>query len=251
MSSQTDNTENQTQDYNFEEFMTKIGVTFSNTDLLREALTHRSYLNESEEKGIDHNERLEFLGDAVLELITTEYLFELYPDRPEGELTSFRAALVRTESLATEAKSLNYGDFILMSKGEEATGGRKRQYILANTFEAVLGAIYLDQGLPVCRTFLERVLLPKTAEIVEKRLDIDPKSKLQEIAQEELRHTPSYSLIFEEGPDHDKIFTMAVVINDSQFGEGKGKSKQEAEQNAANSALANWAKLVEKYNQSQ
>ncbi len=248
------NTTNDTQQplaEQLNEFMAEIGVDFEDHSLLQEALTHRSYLNESSDKNLYHNERLEFLGDAVLELVTTEFLYERYPERPEGELTSFRAALVRTESLALEAKQLNYGKYILMSRGEEATGGRDRQYILANTFESVLGAMYLDKGLDTCRIFLQRILLPKTQEIVEKRLDIDPKSKLQEIAQEQLKHTPSYELITEEGPDHDKVFTMAVVVDNFQFGQGKGKSKQEAEQNAANFALDNWQIQVKKYSTTQ
>jgi ribonuclease-3 len=233
------------------EFSKNIKVSFKNLDLLREALTHRSYLNElnGEQAELQHNERLEFLGDAVLELITTEYLFEQYPQRPEGDLTSFRAALVRTESLAHEAKKLNYGKYVFMSRGEEATGGRERPYILANTFEAVLGAIYLDQGIATASKFVTRILLPKINEIVEKRLDIDAKSKLQEISQEQLRVTPTYTLVDEVGPDHDKIFTMAVVIDSVEFGQGKGKSKQEAEQNAAENALKNWSTLLKQNTQ--
>lgn len=228
-------------------FSKQIKVEFKSYELLKEALTHRSFINESAEKDNNHNERLEFLGDAVLELVTTEYLFEQYPGRPEGELTSFRAALVRTESLADTAAELGYGEYIFMSNGEEATGGRERPYILANTFEAVLGAIYLDSGYAHCVEFLQRVLLPKTAEIVEKRLDIDPKSKLQEVAQEELRYTPTYELIDSSGPDHDKTFIMAANVNGMEFGKGEGKSKQEAEQRAAQDTLDRWADLSKKY----
>jgi ribonuclease-3 len=221
-----------------------IGIHFNNEDLLKTALTHRSYLNENFGNDISNNERLEFLGDAVLELITTEYLFLKYPDRAEGELTSFRSALVKTTSLGETALELGIGDFILMSKGEEVTGGRKRPYILANTFEAVLGAIYLDQGYDVAKEYVIIKLLPKIDAIIKDRLDIDPKSKLQELSQEVLNFTPIYELVTAEGPDHDKSFSMAVKVLDRTFGEGKGKSKQEAEQNAAQDALDNWKELV-------
>lgn len=221
-----------------------LGINFNNSDLLKTALTHRSYLNENFGNDLSNNERLEFLGDAVLELITTEYLFLNYPDRAEGELTSFRSALVKTSSLGETALELGLGDHILMSKGEEVTGGRKRPYILANTFEAVLGAIYLDQGYGIAKKFVITKLLPKIDAIIKDRLDIDPKSKLQELSQEVLNFTPIYELLTAEGPDHDKSFSMAVKILDRKFGEGKGKSKQEAEQNAAQNALDNWKELV-------
>lgn len=228
----------------------KLEITFRNPAWLKEALIHRSFINENRGKTLRHNERLEFLGDAVLELAVTEFLYNQYPERSEGELTSFRAALVRTESLAAEAEKLDLGSFLFMSKGEEHTGGRKRIYILANTFEAVLGAIYLDQGYQSCLSFLQKVLLPKMADIVEKRLDIDAKSKLQEIAQENLRVTPTYVVVSESGPDHDKYFTMGVTLNSVQFGSGTGRSKQEAEQQAAQNTLENWQKLYEKYTKS-
>lgn len=228
----------------------KVGITVKNPNYYIESLTHRSYVNENREASANHNERLEFLGDAVLELLTTEFLFNKYPDRPEGDLTSFRAALVRTESLAETAAKLGYGELILMSRGEEATGGRERPYILANTFEAVLGAIYQDLGLETCQQFLERELLPKIDGIVEHRLDIDPKSRLQELAQEIMRFTPAYNLISAEGPDHDKVFTMSVMIDGQEFGTGSGKSKQEAEQNAAGFALTNWQEQYQKYQDS-
>lgn len=227
-------------------FCEQIGVTIQNLTLLTEALTHRSYVNENRGRNIQHNERLEFLGDAVLELVSTEFLFSKYPDRPEGELTSFRAALVRTESLAETAAKMKYGEYIYMSKGEESTGGRSRPYILANTFEAVIGAIYLDQGYDASRDFLNRVLLPKIDEIVANRLDVDPKSKLQEVAQEMLKATPVYELVNEAGPDHDKTFTMRVILADKEVAQGDGKSKQEAEQSAARKALANWGDLYPK-----
>lgn len=234
---------------NIEDAQKKLGVEFKDPALLKVALTHRSYLNES--KGItEHNERLEFLGDAVLELITTEYLFSTLPDRAEGELTSFRAALVRTESLAEVSTNLKIGENIFMSKGEEATGGRTRPYILANTFEALLGAMYKDQGYDLPKKFVLENLIPKIDKIIELRLDIDNKSKLQEISQEELKITPVYELAGENGPDHDKTFEMSVLIGEIVFGKGKGANKQEAAQNAAKEALENWEPLAKKYRES-
>lgn len=225
----------------------KIGIKIKNLETLKVALTHRSYLNEHRRYNIEHNERLEFLGDAVLELLVSRHLFDNYPNKAEGELTSFRAATVRTESLYEEAKKINLGAFIFMSKGEEKTGGRKRPYILANTFEALLGAIYLDQGLTSVEKFLKRVLYYKIPEIIENRLDIDNKSKLQEISQEILKETPTYAILKTTGPDHAKKFTSRVLIKDKDFGQGQGASKQEAEQDAANQALENWKHLIAKY----
>lgn len=230
---------NQEEKLKLEEFARKLKVEFKNYKLLQEALTHRSVLNELREQGRESNERLEFLGDAVLELITTEFLFNKYPNRPEGDLTSFRAAVVRTESLAETALKLNYSTYLYMSKGEEATGGRTRPYILANSFEAVLGAIYLDQGYETAKTFVTSALLHKLDKIVINRLDIDNKSKLQEVAQELLKQTPTYEVIEESGPDHDKEFKVKVLIGEKEYGSGEGKSKQEAEQNAAQDALEN------------
>jgi ribonuclease III len=227
--------------------MQKLGFEFIKPELLTEAITHRSYLNEIRHEGNRHNERMEFLGDAVLELVVTDHLFRLFPDRPEGELTSFRAALVRTESLAEEAKSLEIGEFMLMSRGEANSGGRNRPYILANCFEAIIGAIYLDQGYAAAAEFIHTQLLPKLDRIVAERLDIDPKSKLQEVAQEELKSTPIYQLTGETGPDHDKTFEMAVIIAGQQWEVGSGHSKQEAEQQAAAKVLQNWADLYQKY----
>lgn len=227
-----------------EKFEGILQIKFKDKNLLRRSLTHRSYLNENHGKNLKSNERLEFLGDAVLEIITTEYLFTKYPDNPEGDLTSFRSALVKTTSLGETALELGFGEFLFMSNGEEATGGRERPYILANTYEAVLGAIHLDQGYAVAKDFVERTLLPKLDQIVRDRLDIDAKSKLQEIAQEVLSYTPIYELVKHHGPDHDKEFEMAVKISGKEFGRGRGKSKQEAEQNAAQSALDNWEQLT-------
>ncbi len=223
----------------------KLSINFDNQDLIKEALTHRSYINENSDGS--HNERLEFLGDAVLELVVTELLFENYPDFPEGTLTSFRAALVRTESLAEEAEKISLGDSLFMSYGEEATGGRTRPYILANAMEALIGAIYLDKGYKEAKDFIAKYIYHKIDNIVENRLDIDSKSKLQEIAQEELRITPTYVLLNEEGPDHNKTFTMAVQIGENILTEGSGDSKQKAEQVAATNALEQWDKLKDKF----
>lgn len=229
------------------QFCKKIGVKIKNLELFKTALTHRSFLNENRKVTIEHNERLEFLGDAVLELLVSRYLFENYPPKSEGELTSFRAATVRTESLFEEAKKLDLGKYIFMSKGEEKTGGRERPYILANTFEAIIGAIFLDQGIAVTRKFLAKYLYYKIAKIIQNRLDIDNKSKLQEISQEILKETPVYEILKSTGPDHEKKFTTRVIIKEKDFGHGIGQSKQVAEQNAARSALENWKFLIAKY----
>ncbi len=225
----------------------RIKIQFKDPEMLRNALVHRSFVNESKEQGIKHNERLEFLGDAVLELLVTQYLFEHYAERSEGDLTSFRAATVKTESLAESSDEIGLGEYIFMSKGEESTGGRKRPYILANTFEALLGAIYLDQGLEIAKTFLIQNLFPKIAVIVANRLDIDSKSKLQEVAQEQLNFTPIYEMVSSDGPDHLKVFEMAVRIGDHRFATGRGKSKQEAEQDAATNTLENWENLKKQF----
>lgn len=220
---------------------TRIGITFKDKNILKQALIHRSFINEaSDREQLCHNERIEFLGDAILELIITEYLYNTYPEYKEGELTSFRAATVRTTSLAATAEDLGLGEFVYMSKGEEHTGGRHRPYILANTFEAMLGAIYLDQGLETVKGFLHNILIPKIRNIVEQRLDIDNKSKLQEISQELTGLTPSYHLLSATGPDHAKTFVMSVKIGEHTFGEGNGRNKQEAEEKAAHQAINNW-----------
>lgn len=219
------------------EFIKTLGVNYKDISYYQEAFTHRSFLNEKRDNSVRHNERLEFLGDAVLELIITQHLFSSYPDRPEGELTSFRAAIVRTDSLAKHARNLGYGKYLMMSKGEEATGGKDKDYLLANTYEAVLGAIYLDLGYKEAQSFVKLDLIPDIEDIVNNRLDIDSKTKFQEIAQALYKVTPIYQVISEEGPDHDKIFTMAVMINEKELGRGKGPSKQKAEEEAASMAL--------------
>jgi ribonuclease-3 len=225
----------------------RIKVQFHDQSLLKTALIHRSYLNEVRDQKLENNERLEFLGDAVLELLVTGFLFENYPDRSEGDLTSFRAATVKTESLAQTAELIGLGEYLYMSKGEERTGGRNRPYILANTFEALLGALYLDQGIEAAKTFLEQNLFGKIEAIVKNRLDIDSKSKLQELAQERFGFTPVYQMVNAEGPDHLKTFEMAVKIGEHSFATGSGKSKQEAEQAAAANALKDWERLAKQY----
>jgi ribonuclease-3 len=201
------------------------------------AFTHRSYLNEHPGYKNPSNERLEFLGDAVLQLLSSEYLFNSYPESPEGDLTNFRAAIVCTSSIGAEAKRLGYGEFLLLSNGEEATGGRDREYILANTFEAVLGAMYLENGLEHCREFVTRELLYKIKDIVKNKTYKDAKSKFQEKAQEKFGVTPVYKVIESWGLDHEKTFKVGVLLDDKQYGEGQGKSKQKAEQKAAKTAI--------------
>lgn len=218
-------------------FEDKLGVVFKKKDILVQALTHRSYLNENPHFSVGHNERLEFLGDAVLELIVTEHLFELYPDKPEGELTSLRAALVNAEMLARAASPLGINDFLLLSRGERKDTGRARHYILANAFEAIVGAIYVDQGYDVCHDFIHRTLIPRLSEVLEKRLWKDPKSTFQEEAQDKLGITPSYRVMKEVGPDHQKKFQVGVYLGNTLIAEGSGLSKQEAEVDAAQKAL--------------
>lgn len=222
---------------NFSKLEKVIRVTFTEKKHLLSAITHRSYLNEHKEAEQEHNERLEFLGDAVLELVVTDYLFIKYPEKPEGELTAVRAALVNTVSLSDAAAKLGLNEFLLMSKGEAKDTGRARQYILANAFEACIGAIYIDQGYDSAEKFIAEQLFSKTDRIVEKRLWQDPKSRFQELSQDKTSITPSYELVSQAGPDHDRIFTVGIYIKDEKVAEGKGCSKQEAEQDAAENAL--------------
>lgn len=214
----------------------KLGLAFNDLGILTEALTHRSYLNENRTAG-NHNERLEFLGDAVLELAVTRFLFDRFPNKPEGDLTAYRAALVNTFSLADEAERLGVNDMLLLSKGERKDTGRARQIILANAFEAILGAIYLDQGYEAAEAFLSINLYPKIDEVIAKRTWQDAKSHFQEIAQDRKSVTPTYKTLSETGPDHDKLFTVGVFLGSEKIAEGDGKSKQEAEQAAATAAL--------------
>lgn len=220
------------------QFEKKIKVRFLNKDLLKEALTHRSYLNENPTWPLSHNERLEFLGDAVLELVATEFLFKKFPKKPEGELTNLRAALVNAMMLASVAKETDINNFILLSRGEARDTGRARAYILADAFEALVGAIYLDGGYGAAQKMIKRFLLHRTQEVLEKKLFRDPKSLFQEKAQEVLGITPTYQVIKEWGPDHDRHFILGVYLGEELAGEGEGPSKQIAQQNAAGAALA-------------
>jgi len=221
----------------------KLGIHFKNRDLLLEALTHRSYLNERPDWHLDHNERLEFLGDAVLELIVTEYLFKNYKD-PEGILTAWRAALVNSTMLAEISKKLGLNDYVLLSQGERKDNGRARQYILANALEAIIGAVYLDRGYKETEKFIEKNILPEFPRIIDQKLYKDAKSLFQEQAQERKGVTPSYKVLDEWGPDHSKTFKVGVYLNDELAGTGFGPSKQEAQQKAAEDALhkKEWAK---------
>lgn len=219
-----------------EEHAKALGLNFNNIELLTEALTHRSYLNEN--KTADkHNERLEFLGDAVLELASTHFLFTKFPHKPEGDLTAYRAALVNTVSLAESAKLLGLNDMLALSKGEAKDTGRARDIILANAYEAVLGAIYLDQGYEQAEAFVARTLYPKIDSIIENRAYQDAKSRFQEVAQDKKGITPAYRTLSEDGPDHDKKFTVGAFLGEEKIAEGEGKSKQEAEQAAAQASL--------------
>ncbi len=214
----------------------KIGIKFEDEAMLRGAFIHRSYLNEHKGSKFESNERLEFLGDAVLELVVTEYLYKNYPN-PEGELTNWRSALVKGEMLAKIARELHLGEYLFLSKGEEKSGGREKDYLLANTFEALIGAIYLELGYKKAQKFITDFLLVHLEEILETGSHVDAKSKLQEVAQEKVGVTPNYQLESSEGPDHDKTFTMAAYIGERMVGKGKGGSKQTAEQAAAADAL--------------
>lgn len=215
-----------------------IDFVFKNKNLLKEAITHRSYLNENPSWSIPHNERLEFLGDAVLELAVTKNLFNVYPDEPEGQLTSIRAALVNYQMLAQVARSISLENHILLSRGEAKDVGRAREIILANAMEALIGAIYLDKHYGEAEKFIVRFLIePHLEKIVENGLYRDPKSQLQEIVQEKLKMTPHYEVLEEWGPDHKKIFKTGVFFGDKLAAEGEGYSKQESEVEAAKRAL--------------
>lgn len=215
----------------------KLKIKFKNKDLLTQAFIHRSYLNENPKFEMSHNERLEFLGDAVLELAVTEYLFQKYTQKPEGELTSWRAALVNAKILSRIAKGLEFNDFLLLSRGETKEIGKARQYILANTFEAFVGSLYLDRGYEICRKFIEKYVVSELPVIIESELYKDAKSNFQEKAQEETGITPIYKALKEWGPDHAKHFTIGVFLKDELVAEGEGFSKQEAEEEAAKKAL--------------
>ncbi len=226
----------------FTDFEKKTKISFKDKNLLKQAFIHRSYINENPSAGMHHNERLEFLGDAVLELIVTDYLYKKYPTYTEGELTALRSALVNAITISDVAQRAGMNDYLLLSKGESKDNGKARQYILANTYEAYVGAIFMDQGYDPVERFVADTLLIHTDEIVAKKLWRDAKSLVQEKAQEFEEVTPSYKVLSEAGPDHDKHFTVGIMFGSNLIAEGKGKSKQEAEQQAANNALKakNW-----------
>lgn len=221
----------------FNSLARELGLPFKNLDVLAEALTHRSYLNEHHEHTGNHNERLEFLGDAVLELAVTNFLFRKFPTNPEGDLTSYRAALVNTTSLASVARALGINDFLLLSKGESRDHGRARDVILADAFEAIIGAIYLDSGYAAAETFIAKHLYSKIEDVIAKRSFVDAKSRFQELAQEKRGITPNYETVSEKGPDHAKLFTVGIFIGREEIARGEGQSKQEAEQKAAEAGL--------------
>jgi ribonuclease-3 len=218
------------------ELESKIDLKFKNKNNLLQALTHRSYLNENPKWGQEHNERLEFLGDAVLELVVTEYLYKTYPN-PEGELTNWRAALVNAVTLSKITAEFDLNDYVLLSKGEARDTGRARQYILANAMESLIGAIYLDQGYEASEKFISKFILKELPGIIENQLYRDAKSLFQEKAQEKVGVTPTYEVIKEWGPDHARNFQVGVFLEKEMIGVGDGPSKQEAQQVAASDAL--------------
>jgi ribonuclease-3 len=221
----------------FKTFEQSLHLSFIDASLLRQAFTHRSYLNEHRGEKGGHNERLEFLGDAVLELIATRFLYDKFPNENEGELTAYRAALVNAVTCGEVALAIGMNDYLLLSRGESKDGGRARSILLANAFEALVGAIYLDQGYDTVQAFVATHLLPKINEILQKKLWQDSKSLLQEKVQEHEGVTPTYKVLSESGPDHDKEFVVGVYAREGLIAQGSGKSKQEAEQTAAQKAL--------------
>ena len=223
-----------------EDFQAQIDVSFNNIGLLEQAFIHRSYLNEHPKLGLEHNERLEFLGDAVLELVVTDFLYRNYPN-PEGDLTNWRSALVKTESLASVAKKLNISPYFKLSRGESKGNDRSHALISANAIEAIIGAIYLDQGYDAAKDFITREIISSLTQILADGTWMDPKSKFQELAQNQFGMTPNYKVMEENGPDHDKTFTVGVYVGDRLFGKGNGSSKQAAQQVAAAAALESLA----------
>ena len=223
--------------HDFSKFEKKLKIKFKNKDLLTQAFIHRSYLNENPKFHLYHNERLEFLGDAVLELAVTEELFQKYPKKSEGELTNWRAALVNAKMLFKTAQDLDFNSFLLLSRGEAKELGKARQYILANTFESFIGSLYLDQGYEVCQKFIKKHLIKELPEIIETRSFKDVKSLFQEQAQERASVTPTYRVLEESGPDHARHFVIGVFLKDELVAQGSGFSKQEAQEKAAKKAL--------------
>ncbi len=226
-----------TPEPDFKKLQTKIAVKFKDPEMLKQAFIHRSYLNENRGCPLDHNERLEFLGDAVMELIVTEHLYKNYPN-PEGELTNWRSSLVNGRMISSVAKKLGFEDYLYLSHGEQRDEGRARDLILANCFEAVIGAIYLDQGFDAAQRFIHTNLVGELPKIIEDQLYRDPKSQFQEMSQEKSGITPNYKVLSETGPDHNKHFVVGAYINDEKVGEGTGPSKQAAQITAAADALA-------------
>lgn len=221
----------------YKALMENIKLDFKNLELLDLAFVHKSYLNEHRNLKKEHNERLEFLGDAVLELIVTEYLYKKFPQKGEGDLTNWRSALVKGRHLAEISIELELGLYLYLSRGEERSGGRKKNYLLANTLEALIGAIYLDQGYKTAQKFAQNFILGRLESILEAGLHIDAKSRFQEVAQELVGVTPEYRCLAEAGPDHNKNFTMGVYLDGQKVAEGDGPSKQKAEQEAAQNGL--------------
>jgi ribonuclease-3 len=221
----------------------KIQFYFKNADLVKLAFIHKSYVNEATEENLESNERLEFLGDAVLELVVTAFLFEKFPEKSEGELTPLRSALVRGKNLTKVAKKIDLGAHLILSKGESTSGGREKEYILANVTEALIGAIFLDLGQPKAELFIHKYILSDLDDIIKNNTYLDSKTLLQEKSQELENVTPEYNLIEDHGPDHSKIFKMGVYLNSELIGTGTGSSKQKAEQDAALDALIkkNWS----------
>lgn len=226
----------------FDQLQSTIGIPFHDKELLQHAFYHRSYLNEAKHIK-ESNERLEFLGDAILSFLTSRFLYTTYPAYPEGVLTNIRSSLVKTKSLGESAKVLGFGDLLFLSHGEEESGGRNNMSLLADSFESFLGALFLDQGIDVVNQFLTTYLFPKTTEIVETKSYLDFKSLLQEIVQEDTKISPTYQVAKSEGPDHNRLFYIEAYIGTKKLGEGKGKSKQEGEQAAAQNALEKMGKI--------
>ncbi|MEO7617262.1 MAG: ribonuclease III [Candidatus Saccharibacteria bacterium] len=227
------------------DFQQQIDVSFNNTALLEQAFIHRSYLNEHPKLGLEHNERLEFLGDAVLELVVTDFLYRNYPN-PEGDLTNWRSALVKTESLASVAEKLNISPYFKLSRGESKGNARSHALISANAIEAIIGAIYLDQGYDAAKGFITTQIISTLPQILAEGTWMDPKSKFQELAQNQFGLTPNYKVMDENGPDHDKTFTVGVYVGDRLFGQGNGSSKQAAQQVAAAAGLEEVSKTESK-----
>lgn len=231
------NNKNEEKDRDFPKLEKDLGINFENKNLLIQAFIHRSYINENSNLKLGHNERLEFLGDAVLELVSTNYLYHKFTDLAEGELTSYRAALVNTKSIGSVAKELGFNNYLFLSKGESKDFGKARLSILADTYEAFLGAIFLDKGYEFAREFVERTLLTHTDEVVEEGKYKDAKSVVQEKSQDKLSVTPNYKVLSESGPDHDKKFVVGIYFGEEKIAEGEGRSKQEAETHAAKVAI--------------